>query len=193
MSDVFHDDFVKDIFVNNIFSGPKASQRPERAPIKLNNSFLPKPPQQAKQRFSTPPRNFARQSLQQQSQPILKQQVLQRKDGQQRQAVNVNKLKAVTDLESEIGEVIDGLTELAERFPDDFTSLMDTFHDGHHPHHPHGAANKAISPMDILNLANMITQVSSVGVTGVLHNCQSLFCIPRGILCFVARFYSNVV
>ena len=70
--------------------------------------------------------------------------------------VNINKIKAVTDLESEIGEVIDGLTELAERFPEDFTSLMDTFHDGHHPH---GATKKGISPMDILNLANMITQV----------------------------------
>ena len=83
--------------------------------------------------------------------------------------MNVKKLKAVADLESEIGEVIDGLTELAERFPEDFTSLMDTFHDGHHPHQHHGAANKAISPMDILNLANMITQVrSSVGITCVL-------------------------
>ena len=165
--------FKYDIFVHGIFSGPKASQRPERAPIKLNNSFLPKPPQQANQRFSTPPRSFARQSPQKQSKPILRQQVLQRKDGLQRQAVNVNKLKAVTDLESEIGEVIDGLTELAERFPDDFTSLMDTFHDGHHPHQPHGAANKAISPMDILNLANMITQVSGSRVS-YMYICTQL-------------------
>ena len=142
----------------NVISGTKASQRPERAPIKLDNSFLPKPPTQVKHRFSTPPRSFVRQFPQKQSKPILRQQVLQRKDGLQRPPVNVNvnKIKAVTDLESEIGEVIDGLTELAERFPEDFTSLMDTFHK---PRQPHGAVNKGISPMDILNLANMITQV----------------------------------
>ena len=52
-----------------------------------------------------------------------------------------------------------GLTELAERFPEDFTSLMDTFHEPNP--HPHSPASKSISPMDILNLANMITQVRS--------------------------------
>ena len=108
--------------------------------------------------FPAPHRSFVRQSPPKQSKPLQRQQVLQRKDGLRRPAVNVNKLKAVTDLESEIGEVIDGLTELAERFPEDFTSLMDTFHDGHHQH-SHMPAKKAISPMDILNLANMITQV----------------------------------
>ena len=150
----------------NIISGTKASQRPERAPIKLDNSFLPKPPQHVKQRFSTPPQSFVREMPQKQRKPNQRQQVLQRKDGLQRPAVkvNVNKIKAVTDLESEIGEVIDGLTELAERFPEDFTSLMDTFHK---PHQPHGAANKAISPMDILNLANMITQVRCLLVENV--------------------------
>ena len=47
--------------------------------------------------------------------------------------MNYDKLKAVANLESDIGEVIDGLTELAERFPEDFTSLMDTFHEPQQP------------------------------------------------------------
>ena len=78
--------------------------------------------------------------------------------------MNYDKLKAVANLESDIGEVIDGLTELAERFPEDFTSLMDTFHEPHQPRLNHlqqlqSADTRSISPMDILNLANMITQV----------------------------------
>ena len=81
--------------------------------------------------------------------------------------MNYDKLKAVANLESDIGEVIDGLTELAERFPEDFTSLMDTFHEPHQPRLNHlqqlqSADTKSISPMDILNLANMITQVFGI-------------------------------
>ena len=105
------------------------------------------------------------------------QQPRNRQTQGQHQANNVDyeKLRAVADLESEIGEVIDGktisktkktkitklstlsgLTELANRFPDDFTSLMKTFHHQDAHHNPQA---REISPMDILNLANMITQV----------------------------------
>ena len=79
---------------------------------------------------------------------------------QNNKKVNFDKLKAVTDLDSDIGEVVDGLTELAQRFPDDFSSLMDTFHHHMDPTHNHPHHQK-ISSMDILNLANMISQVKS--------------------------------
>ena len=72
--------------------------------------------------------------------------------------IDYNKLRAVADLESEIGEVVDGLTELADRFPDDFNSLMTTFHERENVE-PHIARPREISAMDILNLANIITQV----------------------------------
>ena len=73
--------------------------------------------------------------------------------------IDYNKLRAVADLESEIGEVVDGLTELADRFPDDFNSLMKTFHDRETDAEPHVHHSREISAMDILNLANIITQV----------------------------------
>ena len=73
--------------------------------------------------------------------------------------IDYNKLRAVADLESEIGEVVDGLTELADRFPDDFNSLMKTFHDRETDAEPHIHHSREISAMDILNLANIITQV----------------------------------
>ena len=66
-------------------------------------------------------------------------------------------MRAVADLESDIGEVVDGLTELADRFPEDFNSLMKTFHEQNAE--PHITPTREISPMDILNLANIITQV----------------------------------
>ena len=69
------------------------------------------------------------------------------------------KLSAVADLESDIGEVVDGLTELAQRFPDDFNSLMRTFHDREDYLTPHLSHTREISSMDILNLANIISQV----------------------------------
>ena len=73
--------------------------------------------------------------------------------------VDYAKLSAVADLESDIGEVVDGLTELAQRFPDDFNSLMRTFHDREEYLEPHLSHTREISSMDILNLANIISQV----------------------------------
>ena len=73
--------------------------------------------------------------------------------------VDYAKLSAVADLESDIGEVVDGLTELAHRFPDDFNSLMRTFHDREEYLAPHLSHTREISSMDILNLANIISQV----------------------------------
>ena len=84
-----------------------------RAPIQLDNSFLPKPPQKVKHIFSNPPRSFVRQSPPKQMKSIQSKKVLQRKEGLQKPphqagSININKLRAVADLESEIGEVIDG-------------------------------------------------------------------------------------
>ena len=62
-----------------------------------------------------------------------------------------------------------GLTELADRFPEDFTSLMKTFHAQQSEGiqeaqflQPHDTKSRDISPMEILNLANMITQVGII-------------------------------
>ena len=78
---------------------------------------------------------------------------------EQVEEVDYAKLSAVADLESDIGEVVDGLTELAQRFPDDFNSLMRTFHDKEDFLEPHLSHTREISSMDILNLANIISQV----------------------------------
>ena len=72
-------------------------------------------------------------------------------------SIDYTKLRAVANLESDIGEVVDGLTELADRFPDDFNSLMKTFHEREVSVEPQ---QRDISAMDILNLANIITQVN---------------------------------
>ena len=52
-----------------------------------------------------------------------------------------------------------GLTELADRFPSDFTSLLGTFRGEGTEKETREAKASDISAMDILNLANLITEV----------------------------------
>ena len=93
--------------------------RPERAPIKLDNSFLPKSPQKT---VLTPPPPVRKMPPNKMQHKIMNPQPHhQHNQHQQQQArnsqtpgqhppnnVDYDKLRAVADLESEIGEVIDG-------------------------------------------------------------------------------------
>jgi len=167
--------------------------RPPRAPVKIQNSFLPNHPLRTKMKDTlSPPKGnliIGKQIPKFQQllgltpksvapnvhfkKPVRSGPKLVRvkvpNPAFESEKIDYKKLSAMSELENDIGEVIDGLTELADRFPEDFTSLMKTFHNQQTPdphgaqfQEPHNPQTRNISPMEILNLANMITQANEV-------------------------------
>jgi len=168
--------------------------RPARAPVKIQNSFLPSQPVETKMKDTLIPptaeiivgkqipkfqqvlgstTSNKGNPLVQFKKPVQNGPKLVRvkvpNPKFESQKIDFKKLSAMSELENDIGEVIDGLTELADRFPEDFKSLMKTFHNQQNPdphgaqfQEPHSTHARNISPMEILNLANMITQANEV-------------------------------
>ena len=60
-----------------------------------------------------------------------------------------------TVLKKEVGDVVDGLTEMADKFPEDFSDLVKTLKTGHDKSSSKSVRNKD----DIADLAALINQV----------------------------------